>query len=265
MSDMRFDMNGDSVPMILVVEDDLSFLSFMVAELEEYYQVVTATNGRLGLKQAVEHLPDLVITDLMMPVMGGGEMVRELKSGVETSHIPVMMLTARDSLESEIEGLETGADDYITKPFVIEVLLAKVRNRLASRRALRERFSREFFSGGRTDSVPAGGRAFLERAAGIVKEHLSEPDFKPEDFASYCGLGLRSLQRKLKAVADLTPARFINEVRMAEAARLLVNSSFTITEIAFEVGACDPGNFARIFRQHFDLSPSQYRTAHHPE
>lgn len=248
-------------PVILVVEDDADLLWYVASELREHFLVETAVNGHEALSKAMETVPDLVITDLMMPIMGGIELCRELKGNEATFHIPVIMLTAKTSMESHVEGLEAGADDYVAKPFPMPLLLARINNLLENRRMLRERFSDEFSEINHAIPECSMDKAFMTRAVRIAQENLAEPEFKPDVFAAKMNMGVRSLQRKLKAVADLTPARFIIELRMKRAAELLANSRLTVTEIAFEVGCEDSSHFARMFKQHYGLTPSKYRDA----
>lgn len=156
-------------PTLLVVEDDSDMQRLIELELMDDYQVETAGNGRMGLEKALESIPDLVITDLMMPVMGGVELCTKLKSNTHTSHIPVIMLTAKDSVESQIEGLETGADDYVTKPFYMRLLKVRIHNLLESRRVLRERLGVEFSSmSGQTLPESVMERDFLAQACPAV-------------------------------------------------------------------------------------------------
>lgn len=252
----------DARPVILVVEDDADILSFIALELMTDYQVVKAVNGRDGLVKARECVPDLVITDVMMPVMDGISLCNELKTNPETSHVPVIMLTAKISDESQLEGLRSGADDYVTKPFNILLLQARISNLLESRRTLREKFCRDYPV--LTSDLPAGtpDKSFMEKAMRVVEENYSNGEFKSDEFASCLNMGLRTLHRKLKAVSDRTPADFINEFRMGKAADLLKNSAYPITEIAFHVGCDDSSNFSRIFKKYYDMTPTEYRAAH---
>jgi DNA-binding response OmpR family regulator len=249
----------EEVPLILVIEDDVDFLSFMVSELEESYRVISATQGRDGLRMAQECFPDLVITDLMMPIMGGEELCHELKTGTETSHIPVIMLTAKSSVESQIQGLETGADDYITKPLIIELLLIRMKNLLETRKLLRERFSRDFKIPGKPNMDSSPDQAFLQKAFDVLEAHASDHEFTAEIFAHQLNISLRTLHRKLNALTDETPSKLIWNVRLKKAAALLSSSDLRITEIAHEMGFSESGHFSRQFKQFFGSSPSEYR------
>jgi DNA-binding response OmpR family regulator len=251
---------AEEIPLILVVEDDLDLRMVVASELSEHFEVLEAGNGKDGLDRALESIPDLVVTDVMMPVMDGLEMCRELKTRPETSHVPVIMLTAKSAVESQVEGLETGADDYVTKPFLMELLVVRIQNLLKTRRMLRQRFSGE----SRTEADPAQHveHEFMEQAESVVKEHLSDIAFKSEEIAAALNMGVRSLQRKMKAVTGGSPAGFINDVRMKQATRLLVESPLSITEIAFDVGCEDSSNFTKAFKHQYGVTPSAYRNEH---
>ena len=248
-------------PLLLVVEDDVDLLSFIVSELEDDYQVIFATNGREGLRQAREYIPDLVVTDLMMPDLGGMELCTELKANQETSHIPLIMLTAKTSLGSQLEGLETGADDYITKPFHMALLEARIHNLLESRRMLRERFSQAFMLPDYAVSDNAMDQAFFGKLFTVLEASVSDPEFDATRFARKLNMSLSSLHRKVKALTGETPARLIWNMRLKKAAALLTSSPRRITEIAFEVGYSNSNHFGRQFKQRYGMTPREYRAA----
>jgi len=260
-SSPRCDVNPDR-PLLLVVEDDEDIRDFIIEGLEAACRVETAENGKTGLQKAKELIPDLIVTDVMMPEMDGTLMCRKLKTSIETSHIPVIMLTAKASVQHQLEGLKTGADDYITKPFLMEMLQIRITNLLESRRLLREKFSQEYSA--LTPAVPENSleKEFIEKVMAVGEEHYTDSEFKADQFAAALNMSLRSLQRKLKAVTDRTPKEFINQFRMTRAAERLTGSSDTVAEIAFQVGMDEPTNFSRLFKSHFEMTPSQYRVKH---
>jgi DNA-binding response OmpR family regulator len=250
-------------PLVLVVEDDVDILSFIAMEFAEDYRVLKAADGHEGLELALEHMPDLVVTDLMMPAMDGIELCRQLKGNPITAHIPVIMLTARTSQENQLEGLNTGADDYVTKPFNIVLLQARVANLLEGRRRLRAQFAQNFAAGGLLTPLGNGrDEEFIEHAAQVVGEHYSDWNFRSEEFAAALGMSLRTLQRKLKDETGLSTGGFIAEFRMRRATELLALTSRTVTEIAFEVGYDESSSFSRVFKKRFNMSPSEYRSTH---
>lgn len=253
----------EGAPVILVVEDDADIREYISQGLEGDYRVVLAENGRIGLEKAKQAVPDLIVTDIMMPEMSGVEMCRHVKKSMETSHIPVVMLTAQASVEHQMEGLKTGADDYITKPFNMDLLTIRIANLLESRRKLRERFINEYSPLSMPVAENAAEKVFLDHAETVMEEHYSDFEFRTDQFAAALNMSLRSMQRKFKAVLGRTPREFINEFRMAKAAELLVSTSKTIAEISFDVGIDEPTNFTRLFKSHVNMTPSQYRAEHH--
>ena len=247
-------------PTILVAEDDSDMLRYLYLELNEHYDVIKAVNGVEGLEQALETIPDLIITDIMMPVMDGVELCRQLKSNLHTSHIPIIMLTAKASVENQIEGLECGADDYVTKPFHTTLLKARVHNLLESRRLIKEQLSREFpLISEQVYSEDMVEHGFLKRAIRVVEEHISESEFNPDRFADIMNMSVSSLHRKMRALTDRTPMQMISEIRIRHAAKLLTSSSLNMTEIAFEVGYDGLTQFGRHFKAQYGITPSQYR------
>jgi DNA-binding response OmpR family regulator len=245
---------------VLVVEDNPDLCMVLETELENDYEILMATNGREGLDLALQHIPDLIISDIMMPVMSGIELCSALKTNELTNHIPVVMLTARDKEREQIEGLEVGANDYITKPFSIPILKMRVRNLLESRRNFRERMIRQWKEDGldETTATPFED-PLVNRAIGLVREHIADSAFGVEDLAQSMNLNSRSLQRKLKALTDQTPREFIRAIRMREAHSLLRAGELSISEVAFQVGYGEPTHFSRSFKQVFAISPSQLR------
>ena len=211
-----------------------------------------------GLQQAKEWAPDLIISDVMMPNMDGFTLCSMLKDDLLTSHIPVILLTARGSQDARLEGFETGADDYMVKPFNSEMLKVRVRNLLKLRQQLRHRFGAEPESGPAEVTVSAQDTAFLEKAMHIVEENFQDPDFNADLFAQLLGFSRSGLYRKLSAITDQSVSQFIRTVRLKKAAQLFTTSGASVTEIAYEVGFSSQSYFTRCFTQEFGLSPSDY-------
>lgn len=251
----------DTLPLVLVVEDDADIRRFIAEGLEQRYRVEEAVDGADALEKANRLSPDLVVTDLMMPVMDGAELCRTLKSNMETSHIPVVMLTAKGSLEHQIEGLQTGADDYITKPFHMVILQTRIANLLASRKMLREQFSRDFMVSDHPLPENTPDQEFLRKVFDVLDENYSDTEFAVEQFAQQLGMSLSTLQRKLKSLLDETPAKLIWKVRLKKSTGVLKATDLRISEVAFEVGYLDPNHFSRQFKQLYGMTPSAYRTA----
>jgi len=265
---------GDESPLVLVVDDDADIRAFIVEGLEFKCRILEAGDGAEALKKARKLVPDLVVTDLMMPVMDGIELCRELKGQVETSHIPVIMLTAKASLEHQVEGFECGADDYVTKPFHMILLQMRIHNLLESRRLLRERFSRQLTQVSQTASyrtVPEPevsespvsenkvDREFWENVCRVLEENCGDSEFNAEALAAMVFISKRSLQRKIRALSDRTVMRLIGEFRLKRAVRLLRDPSMNVTEVAFEAGFGDLGTFYRHFKKEYEMTPVQYR------
>jgi DNA-binding response OmpR family regulator len=254
MSEQTADMET-----ILVVEDNEDLRLVLQTELEDDYEVLLAKDGREGLELAILNVPDLVIADIMMPVMSGLELCKELKTNEVTNHIPVVMLTARSKENEQIEGLEQGANDYISKPFSVPILKMRVRNLLESRRNYRNRVLQQVDDTGGIEAVPFEDR-FMERIVKQVGEHMSDPDFGVESLSTAMNMAGRTLQRKLKAMTNQTPQEVIRSMRLNRARDLLENSNLSVSEVAFQVGYLEPTNFSRSFKKQFGFSPSQLRS-----
>ena len=251
---------------VLVVEDDAGVRAYVCDCLGDAYRALEAGDGAEGLEIARREVPDLVLSDVMMPRLDGYGLCRALKSDAVTGHIPVVLLTAKASEESKIEGLETGADDYLAKPFSARELQVRVKNLLDTRRLLRRRFSRDVLlrpeptSGpSETNGAPTADDLFIERAREAVEAHLDDVHFDVDAFAEAMGMSRRQLQRKLRAVADESPSAFVRIIRLRQAATLLKQQRYeTVAEVAYAVGFSSPSYFTRCFRDAFDAAPTEY-------
>ena len=234
--------------------------AFIRLELEDSYTILEAENGQLGLDLARAETPDLVLSDVMMPVLDGMAMCRQLKEDAAICHIPVILLTARGSEENQLEGLERGADDYISKPFHMPILQARIRNMLESRRLLRERFGSEPASVEPSAvTVTSMDEIFLKRAIETMENHMRDEEFNVEALAAALHMSRSALYLKLKALVGQTPQAFMRTLRLKRGAQLLRNGAGSIGEIAAEVGFWEPTHFSRGFKKQFGMSPSQYR------
>lgn len=250
----------DPRPILLVVEDNPDLREYIHGFLSGSYQVLEAENGKDGLEKAIKHIPDLVLTDVIMPAMDGNELCRYLKTDERTSHIPIIMLTARASMESKIEGLETGADDFITKPFDMEELQARIKNLILQRKKLKEIILRNIGSVGQLAArgVSSMEQQFIKKALEVVGKHISDPDFSVELFAREMSLSRVQLHRKLTALVEQPASDFIRTIRLHRAAILLKENAGTIAEIAYDVGFTNPSYFSECFRKQFGKLPSEY-------
>jgi len=245
-------------PQILIIEDSEDVRSHIAEGLGDHYVLKMAENGKIGLGMGTETVPDLVITDLMMPEMDGVELCEKLKTDERTSHIPVIMLTARASVESRLKGLETGADDYITKPFNMDELRIRVNNLIEQRKKLRERFGKDLRFEPKDIAVTSQDEKFLNRAMEVIDENLGDCDFEVTLLAGEMGMSRMQLFRKLKALTNQTPSEFIRTVRLKRAAHLMEKNFGNIAEITYEVGFNNLSYFAKCFKELYGMLPSEY-------
>ncbi|MGV3560912.1 tetratricopeptide repeat protein [Larkinella arboricola] len=249
---------SDQRPALLIVEDNDDLRMFIRNQLRRHYRVLESENGVRGLEAAIEQAPDLIISDWMMPEMDGAELCRCIKTDERTSHIPVILLTALATQDSKLTGLETGADDYLTKPFDSRELLVRVQNLIESRRKLRERFGRELRIGPTDIAVTSADEKFLMRVMKIVEDNLGKSEFSVEEFGREAGLSRMQLHRKLTALTGQSAGDFIRVMRLKRAAQLLEGQAATVSEIAYEVGFNSLSYFSKAFREQFGVLPTEY-------
>lgn len=249
-----------SLAKLLVVEDNAEVRAYLKSIFRNDYVVLEAVNGQDGLELAVEESPDLIISDVMMPVMDGIALCKTIKSSVRTSHIPVILLTARTSLIFKVEGLETGADDYITKPFTPKVLQLKVRNLLRSREMLRKAFTdNEVLTiEPKRITLTSTDEVFINKALNSLEENMGNADYAVEDLGRDIGMSRMQLYRKLKALTGQSPNEFIRTIRLKRAAQLLEQKQLTVAEVTYEVGFNDLQYFRECFKKQFGVTPSEY-------
>jgi len=243
---------------ILVVEDNKEMQRFLKTILSESYHVVTANEGVEGLAKVKEFHPDLVITDVMMPGMNGTAFCHAMKTDLETGHIPVLMLTALSSVENQMEGFETGADDYIVKPFDDRILTARIRNLLESRRKLREKFTNSQGEWREAMQTLQPDRELLEKATAILENHLTDMLFTVDSLASALGLSRSTLHRKLKALTNQSATEFIKFVRINKSIKLIESGMTNIDEICFKVGFNSHSYYSMCFKKQLGQTPSEY-------
>lgn len=245
-------------PMVLLVEDHEDIRRYIRGMLTSHYHVLESRNGSEGLSIAVERLPDLIISDIMMPVMNGIDLVCKLKRDDRTNHIPVILLTARATLNHQVEGLETGADDYLTKPFNMNLLMAKIKNHLAIREKLKEKYSRTVSLQPTNEVLQDPDERFLQRLMRIMEDNLENSDFNVSRLVKEIGMSRPVLFRKTKMLTGLSVIDLIRNVRLKKAEMLLRQRKLSISEVAFTVGFSDPKYFSKSFRSQYGKSPSQY-------
>ena len=245
-------------PIILLIDDNLDIRNYIIQQLQGKYCFEQAANGVEGLDKAIEFQPDLIISDVLMPEMDGIELCKRLKTEIQTSHIPIILLTALTSLEYQIEGIETGADAYLSKPFSMELLEVHIKNLIESRKKLKERFELDICIQPREIAHNTIDKDFLEKAMEIIEKYMSDPDFDVQLFVNEIGMSRTVLYRKLKAVTGISINEFINTVRLKRAVQLLQQNKFSVSEIAYEVGFTSPKYFSTCFRKQFHKTPSEF-------
>lgn len=243
---------------MLIVEDNPDVRFFIRSHFDEFYDVYEARNGREGWDLAVKLIPDVIISDILMPDVDGYEFCRRIKKDERTSHIPLLLLTALHSREHEIEGLSCGADDYLTKPFDISILETKIENIMSMRKALKDKFTREIILKPSNVTVASPDERFLMKAMEVVERNISNPDFDIESFADETGVSRMQLYRKFNALTSMTVKEFVRSIRLKRAAQLLLERKMTVSEIAFAVGFRDLSHFRKCFSREFGMSASDY-------
>ncbi|MCU7552121.1 ATP-binding protein [Chitinophagaceae bacterium LB-8] len=243
---------------ILVVEDNEDLRFYLKDNLKAQYHVEEAPNGKEGWEKIKLLNPDLVVSDIMMPLMDGVELARKIKNETLTAHIPVILLTAMGSEEKQLEGLKAGVNDYITKPFTFEILASRIRNLLAQQTLLQKRFQKQIEVNPEEVTITPVDEKFLKQALEIVEKHMDDPEFSVEDFSREMYMNRVTLYRKILSLTGKTPIEFIRSIRLKRAAQLLEKSGLSIAEIAYEVGFNNPKTFTKLFKEEFRMLPSQY-------
>ena len=257
-AESKTDDTIESKPTILFVEDSPDVRSYVYDLLSSEYKVLVAEKAEAGIELALTNMPDLILSDLMMPGMDGIEFCHRVKTDWQTSHIPFILLTARVTEESKIEGLETGADDYLTKPFNYEELSIRIKNLINQRKILREKFSKEINIQPGALTANSLDNEFLEKVLIIVEKNLNNEKLDTEKLAEEMFVSRRQLHRKLQAITGQGPGEFIRTVKLKRAAQLLIEAKLSVTQIALEVGFESPAQFTRAFKKHFNILPSEF-------
>lgn len=240
---------------ILIVEDNPEIRTLISSLLNNQYQIEESEDGLKGWEKAIETLPDLVICDIMMPVMDGLELCRKLKEDERTSHIPVILLTARSTHIHQVSGMETGADAYITKPFSTALLELNIRNLINSRAAMRRRYGQQVTLQPQNIVIGSTDQAFISRVLKYIEENMADQSFGVPDLASEIGMSQPVLYKKIRAITDLSVNDFIKSIRLKKAAQLLEQNVYTISEISYLIGFNDPKYFSREFRKQYGETP----------
>lgn len=259
----RSNTGKDSEPMnnrhLLVIEDDDDVRGLLKDELSAYFEVTTKADGESGIAYAVENDVDLIVCDVMMPGLSGFEVTKRLKTNFETSHIPIILLTALGDSDNYLEGIESGADAYVTKPFSVNLLLARISHLIEQRDKLREKFSKDPINVRPIICTTNEDKKFSDKLLVVIEAHLKDGEFSADDFASEMALGRTVFYKKVKGITGYSPKEYIRIIRMKRAAKLLLEPNVTVAEVAYDVGMNDPFYFSRCFKTQFGISPSFYQ------
>jgi signal transduction histidine kinase/ligand-binding sensor domain-containing protein/DNA-binding response OmpR family regulator len=249
---------GEERATILLVEDHDDFRNYLKDNLSDLYHIMEAADGKQGLKTALHEIPDLIVSDVMMPEMNGIELCRKLKDNAQTSHVPVLLLTARNSEEHKLEGYETGAQDYIEKPFNFDILQSKIKSLLKQQSAARKAYRQQITIKGKDVAISSLDEKLIQKAISIVEKNIANADFSVEAFSRELGMSRIHLYRKLHTLTGKSPVDFIRSIRLDRSRQLLEQSQLTVSEIAYQVGFNNPKYFAKHFREQFGELPSAY-------
>lgn len=250
--------HGSENMTMLIVEDNTEVRNFLADHFKPEFEVYTTENGKIGYEEALRIIPEIIISDVMMPEMDGVELCKLLKENINTSHIPVVLLTARSPLLFKLEGLENGADEYISKPFNLDLLEVKVWNLILNRQKMQARFQKQVLLEPTNTIISSFDDLFIERIIKYIEEHLSEETLSVEDISSHVGMTRGNLYKKLKALTSKSPVEFIRYIRLQRAAQLLKQKKIYINEVAYMVGFLDVNYFRKCFKDEFNISPTEY-------
>jgi DNA-binding response OmpR family regulator len=249
-------------PLLLLVEDHEDFRVYLKDNLKNQYTIIEAANGKQAFEKAVSVVPDLIVSDVMMPELNGVELCKRIKADARTSHVPVILLTARTAQEQQIEGFQSGASDYITKPFSFEILESRIQNLINQRRIGHQQFQKHLDIKVSEIEVASMDEKLISTAVQLVEDNLTNSNFSVEELSRMLGMSRVHLYKKLFSLTGKTPIEFIRLIRIQRAAQLLVKSDLNVSEVAYQVGFNYPKYFARYFRDVHNMLPSEYAAVH---
>jgi signal transduction histidine kinase/ligand-binding sensor domain-containing protein/DNA-binding response OmpR family regulator len=245
-------------PVLLLVEDNEDFRFYLKDNLKSHYSIIEAVNGKEAFRKSVGSMPDLIVSDVMMPEMNGIELCKKIRNDPQTCHIPVILLTARTAEEQKLEGFDTGASDYITKPFNFEILQSRIRNLIAQREAFQKVFQKHLDVRASDIQITSLDEKLIGNAIKIVEAHIGDTDFSVEELSREMGMSRVHLYKKLLSLTGKSPIEFIRTIRLQRAAQLLEKSQLTVAEVAYQVGFNNPKYFTKYFKDQFNILPSAY-------
>lgn len=244
---------------VLLVEDNEDFMFYLKDNLRAPFTIIEAPNGKEGWQKVLSQHPDLAVSDIMMPEMNGIDLCRKIKEDPRTSHIPVILLTARSSEETQMVGYTTGANDYITKPFSFEILLSRINNLLVQQENLKKNFQKQIAIHPDDITVASADEKLIRQAWEVIQKNIDNTNFSVDDLSKAMFMSRATMYKKITALTGITPVEFIRSVRIKHAAQLLEKTQMTVSEIAFEVGFNNTKYFVKYFKEEFNLLPSAYR------
>ena len=257
--DDEFELSQDQgLPSVLIVEDNADIRLFLKTLLRKDFRIIEADNGQTGLFKAMKYVPELIISDVMMDVMDGFELCAQLKENLSTSHIPVMLLTARGEDEQRAIGFESGADAYISKPFNEDLLKIRVRKLIENRERIKTYFQQNLTFGDRKESITEIDKSFIDKFRKIIEDNLIETDLNVDEIGQRLGLSRVQLYRKIKSLTNYAPNELIRIIRLKAAEQAILNTDKTLSEIAYDTGFSSPSYFTKCFKEYFSESPTEY-------
>jgi len=260
--DDQISESSNNKPLLLIVDDFEDVRKYLSNLLETNFRISEASNGEEGIISATENMPDLIISDVMMPSMDGLEFCNRIKSEWQTSDIPVILLTAKASAESKLEGLEIGADDYLTKPFDSRELFTRIKNLLDQRKRLRDKYNKDLDTPTETSKLNNADSEFLNHVLEFLEQNIDKTDFGTEQLAKELFVSRTQLHRKVLTITGQAPGEFIRIFRLKRAAQLLLGGKFSVTQVAYEIGFSSPAQFTRAFSKQFNCLPSEFPSHH---
>jgi YesN/AraC family two-component response regulator len=244
---------------VLIIEDNPELRNFLVNKLSEDFEIIEADSGQTAIQQAFDSIPDLIISDVVIPGKDGMALTNILKNDIRTSHIPIILLTAKTSIEQQIEGMRNMADAYITKPFNIQFLVQTIKSLLANRAVLKEHFTSELPSNLKTKTIGKLDRKFVSEFTSLVESNLSNENFTVEDICKHIGVSRVQLYRKVKALLNVNVNDYILNIRLQKAKYFLQHEEYSISEIAYKVGFGSPAYFSTVFKSKFGVTPKSFK------